>query len=130
MLEQLAQIVGLAGSILALLMTFAALVLWLPNKLSGLKEHVAGVVNPLSVRVAALELKSIDDKQLEAALDKAFSRALRPIESRLEGVEKGFATASKEMHAVILELALLKQREGGVDYTDHNARMVARANRD
>jgi hypothetical protein len=130
MLEQLAQIVGLAGSILALLMTFAALVLWLPGKLADEKERRTTAVNALAARVAALELQSIDREKLEAALDKAFARALRPIESRLEGVEKGFSAVSTEMHNVIRELALLKQRDGGVDYTDHNARMVAKVKRD
>jgi hypothetical protein len=130
MLEQLAQIVGLIGSVLALLMTFAALVLWLPGKLAALEKHMDGKINGLAARALALELQSIDGKQLEAALDKAFARALRPIESRLDGVEKGFAAASTEMHNLIRELALLKQREGGVDYTDHNARMVAKVKRD
>lgn len=130
MLEQFSQIVGLVSSIGALLATFAALVLWLPSKLSAMKENFSTSVGVLASRVAVLELQSIDGKQLEAALDKAFTRALRPIENRLEGVEKGFTKASTEMHNVILELALLKQREGGVDYSEHNARMVARAQRD
>jgi hypothetical protein len=33
------------------------------------------------------------------------------------------------MHRVIVKLAILEEREGGTDYTDHNARMVAKANR-
>lgn len=127
MLEQLAQIVGLALGVLTLLATLAAFVLWLPSKLGEEREARMKEIATLSSRVSVLELRSIDDKQLEAALDKAFARALRPIESRLEGVEKGFAAASAEMHKVIVQLAILEEREGGVDYSKHNARTLEKA---
>ena len=129
MIEQAAQIVALVLGIMALLTNFGLFILWIPSKFTKEREDRTKMFGDLSSRIAVLELRSSDDKQLEAALDKAFARALRPIESRLEGVERGFSEASAEMHRLIVELAVLKDREGGVDYREHNERTVGKAAR-
>jgi hypothetical protein len=79
----------------------------------------------LERRLDMQELKSITGPQLDAALAKL----LLQIERRMDGLESGLKSATSEVHQMRIELAVLKDREGVPDYSDHNRKLMEAARR-
>jgi uncharacterized protein HemX len=83
----------------------------------------------LEGRIVRLELKAIDRKELDEALEKALARLLQQIERRIDGVERGLRENTDEMHQMRTSMAVLNALEGVTDYTEHNRKVMEAARR-
>lgn len=86
-------------------------------------------VGRLEGRIVVLELRAIDRKELDEALEKALSRLLQQIEKRIDGVERGLRDNTQEMHQMRTSMAVLNALEGMPDYSEHNRKIMEAARR-
>lgn len=118
------QWIAAIGSALAVLGTVFGACWWVVRHSLHVQRFALEAIADMKTRIAALELQAIDGKELDAALEKALAKLMNQIERRLDGMEQGLRSATSEMHQVRVDLAVLKDREGGVDYSEHNRRMM------
>jgi hypothetical protein len=118
------QWISAIGSVATLLVIVFGACWWVVRHSMSVQRFALESISALQARIAALELQAINRDGLDSALEKALSKVMQQIERRLDGMEDGLKAATRDLHQVRLDVAILKDREGGTDYSERNRALM------